>query len=187
MDEFETHVTVVHDERLPGWAAARGLKYTRIELDRGASADQPMLTSRGRGDLAGRRAAAAALVGRLRDDGFTVRRVKIEAAPWHAAVPAGYFEHHVKLVLTAAGVDAARAVAVRHGAHVSRNARRVRDDGRHERFVTQRCHDVGRPRARERLDAMIAELDAGGLEIVEVEEEYVLVDDNPELDAGWIR
>jgi hypothetical protein len=187
VDDFETHFTVVYDQRLPDWAAARGLKYTRIELDRGATADQPMLTSRGRGDLAGWRAAAATLVRHLQDDGFTVRRVKIEAAPWHAAVPAGYFEHHVKLVLTAAGIDAARSVAVGHGAHLSRNARRARDDGRHERFVTQRCHDVGRPQARERLDAMITALAAKGLEIVEVEEEYVLVDDNPELDAGWIR
>ncbi|GAB3851629.1 hypothetical protein [Dactylosporangium cerinum] len=187
MDDFETHFTVAPDDRLADWAAAHGLKYTRIELDRGATADQPMLTSRGRGDLAGRRAAAATLVRQLRDDGFTVRRVKIEAAPWHAAVPSGYFEHHVKLVLAAADIDVARSVAVRHGAHLSRNARRARDDGRHERFVTQRCHDVGRPQAWGRLDALIAALTDTGLELVEVEEEYVLVDDNPELDAGWIR
>jgi hypothetical protein len=93
----------------------------------------------------------------------------------------------VKLVLAAGRLDLARAVAEAHGAHLSRNARRDRDDGRHERFVTQRCHDVGRLQARERLDAMITALTAEGLEIVEVEEEYVLVDDNPALDAGWIR
>ncbi|MEU0560636.1 hypothetical protein [Dactylosporangium sp. NPDC006015] len=184
MGDYETHVTVDFDPRLAAWASAAGLKYTRIRLDRGGHADQPMLTGRGRGDLAGQRAAAGALVERLRGDGFTVRRVKIEAPPWHPVVPAGYFEHHVKLVLTAADIDAARSVAVRHGAHLSRNARRTRDDGRHERFVTQRCHDVDRTGARRRLDALLAELP---FVPVEVEEEYVLVDDNPGLDAGWIQ
>ncbi|GAA3211098.1 hypothetical protein ACFO1B_34525 [Dactylosporangium siamense] len=62
--------------------------------------------------------------------------------------------------------------------------------------MTQRCRDMGRPQARERLDALIAALTAHRLTpveveeeyvLVEVEEEYVLVDDNPELDAGWIR
>ncbi|MET7421986.1 hypothetical protein [Dactylosporangium sp. NPDC005555] len=183
MADFETHLTVVYDDRLADWAAGNGLKYTRIELDRGAAADQPMLTGRGRGDLTGQRAAAGALVDRLRADGFVVRRVKIEAAPWHPPVAGGYFEHHVKLVLTGAQVDAVRGTAQAHGAHLSRNARRVRDDGRHERFVTQRCYDVDRRQARERLDALLAGL---ALTPVEVEEEYVLVDDNPDLDAGWI-
>ncbi|GAA3211092.1 hypothetical protein ACFO1B_34530 [Dactylosporangium siamense] len=106
MDSFETHVTVDFDERLPAWAAGAGLKYTRIRLARGATTDQPMLTGTGHGDLAAQRATAEALVDRLRGDGFTVRRVKIEAAPWNSAVPVEpgptgecYFEHHVKLVL----------------------------------------------------------------------------------------
>lgn len=193
-DAFETHVTVDFDERLPGWAALAGLKYSRIHLDRGAGADQPMLTGTGRGDLAGQRVAAAMLTDRLRADGFTVRRVKIEAAPWSSGVPHTdgptgdrYFEHHVKLVLTGPDLDTARGVAEAHHAHLSRNARRARDDGRHERFVTQRCHDVGRPAARARLDALLAALAGAGLTAVEVEEEYVMLDDNPDLDAGWIR
>jgi hypothetical protein len=193
-DAFETHFTIVFDERLPAWAAQAGLKYTRIQLDRGACADQPMLTSTGRGDLPRQRAAAGALVDLLHRDGFTVRRVKIEAAPWNTCVPAApgptgacYFEHHVKLVLTDDQIDQVRQLVQGHGAHLSRNARRVRDDGRHERFVTQRCHDVGRPQARQRLDALLAALQDRGLGAVEVEEEYVVVDDNPGLDAGWIR
>jgi hypothetical protein len=194
LGDFETHLTVVYDERLPAWAAREGLKYTRIRLDRGAVVDQPMLTSTGRGDLPALRAAAGELVARLVADGFAVRRVKIEAAPWNSCVPvapgptgACYFEHHVKLVLSDEEITAARTVAEGHGAHVSRNARRVRGDGRHERFVTQRCRDVGRAQARERLDALLAALAAGGLVPVEVEEEYVVVDDNPGLDDGWIR
>ena len=117
-DSFETHVTVDFDERLPGWAAGRGLKYTRIQLARGATPDQPMLTRTGHGDLERHRAAAAALIGQLRDDGFTVRRVKIEAAPWNSEVPVEpgptgerYFEHHVKLILADVQLQTARAIA----------------------------------------------------------------------------
>lgn len=194
MDSFETHLTLDFDERLPQWAGRHGLKYTRIRLDQGTTPDQPMLTRTGHGDLEAQHAEARVLTGALRDAGFTVRRVKIEAAPWNSAVPAApgptgdrYFEHHVKLILTAGDIPKARAAAQLHGAHLSRNARRTRDDGRHERFVTQRCRDVGRPQARERLDALLDALRQQALHPVEVEEEYVLLDDNPELDAGWIR
>lgn len=78
-------------------------------------------------------------------------RIKVEAAPWNDGVPerdadaveGRYFEHHVKLLLP----DAAAGTLVSltrllepHQARLSRNARRQRDDGRHERFATQRCH-----------------------------------------------
>ncbi|MGW3826012.1 hypothetical protein ACWEAF_27850 [Streptomyces sp. NPDC005071] len=58
--------------------------------------------------------------------------------------------------------------------------------GRHERFVTQRCRAVGRPEARARLDALLGGLACAGLEVVEVEEEFVVHDDHPAVDAGWI-
>ncbi len=75
-------------------------------------------------------------------------------------------------------------VAERHGAHVSWNARRVRADGREERFVTQRCHRTGDRRAALMLDALLAELAA--YDVVDVEREYVLLDSGPELDEGWL-
>ncbi|MFG3407559.1 hypothetical protein [Streptomyces sp. NPDC048142] len=81
--------------------------------------------------------------------------------------------------------EALVAVAVRHGAHVSWNARRRRADGREERFVTQRCHRTGDRRAALRLDALLAELTA--YEVVDVEREYVLLDSGPELDEGWLE
>ncbi|MFD0423389.1 hypothetical protein [Streptomyces parvus] len=121
-----------------------------------------------------------------------------------------HFEHHVKLLLEGAeGVEGVEeveeaekneeaeendgdradlvAVAVRHGAHVSWNARRVRADGREERFVTQRCHRTGDRRAALALDALLAELAAYGYEVVDVEREYVLLDSGPELDEGWLE
>ncbi|MGW0432580.1 nucleotidyl transferase AbiEii/AbiGii toxin family protein [Micromonospora sp. NPDC003197] len=202
--DFETHLTVYldsgtgDDEPLRDWAQRNGVKYLRIVLDRGATPDQPMLTSRGRGTLAEQRDAAQELADRLRQDGYVVTRVKIEAAPWNEdvpqtdqeaeALPAGcYFEHHVKLVL--ADEDAVAAVRILvepHDARVSRNARRALDGDRHERFVTQRCWHVGLPTARQRLDDLLAALTAGGFSTAEVEQEFVVYDDNLTVDAGWI-
>ncbi|MFD4000646.1 hypothetical protein [Streptomyces rubiginosohelvolus] len=196
--------------RLERWAALRpDVKFTHIALARGRTASQPMLTLRGsrpsyEDELAAVRETGAALAG----DGFAVARVKVECAPWAAEVPREdadvvgsehpygqrHFEHHVKLLLDEAGGDAADgrradlvAVAVRHGAHVSWNARRVRADGREERFVTQRCHRTGDRRAALALDALLAELAAHGYDVVDVEREYVLLDSGPELDEGWLE
>ncbi|MFC9756444.1 hypothetical protein [Streptomyces sp. NPDC056921] len=209
--EFETHLTVRldpraddgtgdarEDGRLGRWAELNGLKLTRILLDRGATPDQPMLTERGRGSLSGQRAAAGLRSAELRAAGFAVIRVKIEAAPWNEDIPRTadeaaalspdcHFEHHVKLLLTGEPqIVVARAVAGRHGARLSRNARRTTGPGRHERFVTQRCHAVGRPEARAELDALLGGLAAAGLEVLEVEEEFVVHDDHPAVDAGWL-
>lgn len=185
--------------RLESWALEHGLKLTRILLDRGATPDQPMLTERGRGSLTGLRAAAGLRSAALRAAGFSVVRVKIEAAPWNAGVPRTpaeaavlpsvcHFEHHVKLLLHGEPeVALARDIAVRHDAHLSRNARRTTGRGRHERFVTQRCRGVGRPGARARLDALLAALGAAGLDVLECEEEFVVYDDRPAVDAGWIE
>jgi hypothetical protein len=184
-------VAPADDDGLRVWAAGNGAKYTRILLDQGGTPDQPMLTFAGRGTLGAQRAAAARRRQWLGDAGFTVVRVKIEASPFNADVPleAGepgrYFEHHVKLVLAGGTeVDRARAVAVEHGAHLSRNARRAVPDGRHERFVTQRCHGVGLPAARRRLDLLVHALREH--RIAEIEQEYVMVDDCPALDDGWL-
>ncbi|MET7285352.1 hypothetical protein [Streptomyces sp. NPDC005573] len=202
--EFEIHLTVEPRAGEGGgedparlWAERYGLKYTRILLDRGRTPDQPMLTGRGGGTLAGQRRVARGWADRLREDGFRVARVKIEAAPWNEEVPGTdaealllpghcYFEHHLKLVLRESHLGAVRALAESHSAHLSRNARREAAGGLHERFVTQRCRGVGRPEAGRRLDALVAALKDAGYAIVEVEREFVVYDDNPGADSGWI-
>ncbi|HEY0698472.1 MAG TPA: hypothetical protein VGD43_11760, partial [Micromonospora sp.] len=127
---FESHLTVEptdDGERLRALAQRYGAKYTRIVLDRGSSPDQPMVTFRGSGLLDEQRASTRAWTRRLREAGFLVSRVKIEAAPDNADLPQTadlpegcYFEHHVKVVLAdGAGIAAVRAVSERHAAHVS--------------------------------------------------------------------
>ncbi|MER7844152.1 hypothetical protein ABTZ03_09405 [Kitasatospora sp. NPDC096077] len=186
------------------------LKFTHILLDRGASPSQPMLTLRADGTLAEAAAVTARVGARLGRAGFTVLRAKIEATPWAEGVPVSdedavshgagrYFEHHVKLLLPAPaptpsnvpGADPARLaelteLAVRHGAHLSRNPRRVRADGRREWFVTQRCRLVGLDTAGRRLAELLRDLAADGREITSVEREFVVVDSDGTLDAGWI-
>jgi hypothetical protein len=201
--EFETHLTVRADdaqgvEAARAWADRHRLKFLHIILARGHTPSQPMVTRRGTGTLSGQLAAAAALCPELAAAGFVVTRIKIEAAPGNRDVPASdaeaadrhpgrYFEHHVKLALDPdADVAALVATARRHAAHLSRNALRVRGDGRHERFVTQRCPSVGRPAARRRLDDLLASLEAGGYPVLDVEEEYVVHDSNLAVDAGWL-
>lgn len=200
--DLETHLTIAADEEsspveLQRWGAKRGLKCVYIVLARGRTGSQPMLTRRGRGTLSQEKRLAERLAEELAPDGFRVNRIKIEAAPWNPDVPqtddagrrhapARYFEHHIKLLLPAAG-DLAEltATAQRHGAHLSRNAFKRRDDGLEERFVTQRCYGVGRNSAREKLLALQAELK--GRDVLDVEEEFVIYDSNEAIDAGWLH
>lgn len=207
---FEIHLTVdrrAGDEagddtgtpvgRLTEVAREYGLKFTHIKLSRGVVSSQPMFTATGTGTLAAQRVAAAGWVAALREAGLDVIRVKIEAAPWSTGIPGDdeqaalapvdrYFEHHVKLLLSARELSALDPLVEPYHGHVSRNARRRRPDERHERFVTQRCHRVGQKTARKRLADLLGALAAAGYHVLDVEEEYVVYDDNLAVDAGWI-
>ncbi|MFE3448938.1 hypothetical protein ACFXJ8_08355 [Nonomuraea sp. NPDC059194] len=193
---FDIHLTVAasdDSDRLGRWARANGMMFTHIVLARGRIASQPMITLAGRGTLGEQRVAAAECAAKLAAEGFTVVRVKIEAAPWNDDVPQDdvvmsgrYFEHHIK-ILARDDVILLEELAQAHSAHVSRNARRTREDGSHERFVTQRCRGVGLPTARRRFEALLEALDAGGFAVLEAEQEFVVCDDNPEIDHGWIE
>jgi hypothetical protein len=202
--EFETHLTVDLNGRdgdiaaLRAWGEARGMKCTHIVLARGRSVSQPMLTREGRGELSGELARAEAIASELSASGFAVTRIKIEASPFNRDVPQTdsvaaacprerYFEHHVKLLLDGTrDVPGVTALAQQHAAHVSRNALRIRDDAREERFVTQRCHAVGRATAQRQLAELLRALRDGGYEILESENEFVVYDQNLALDDGWI-
>ncbi|GHC60958.1 hypothetical protein GCM10010309_22150 [Streptomyces violaceochromogenes] len=177
--------------RLGRWAAAGGFKLTHIVLARGRMRDQPMLTLSGSPSYAGESARVRDVAARLRADGFDPVRVKIESSPWAPEVPrrpcddGRYFEHHVKLRLTADTDLAALAARVlSHGAHLSWNARRVH--GRHhERFVTQRCRAVDADGAGRALERLLAEL--RGCEVLSVEREFVLHDSDVSVDEGWLE
>ncbi|MEU4693462.1 hypothetical protein [Actinoplanes sp. NPDC023714] len=188
MGRYEIHLTVAAaSDELPSLAATHGMKYTHIQLDRGEQPSQPMLSRLSDGTPASAEADARQTASMLAARGVRVTRLKVEAAASEAATLAGlYFEHHIKLLLPPdADLSRVRVTAAAHDAHLSRNARRVRADGVQERFVTQRRHDAGRPEAAAALAGLLGALTGAGWEVAEVEEEWVLVDDNPALDAGW--
>ncbi len=195
------HLTVhpdVDEARLTDWAVTHTLRYSHIVLDRGATPDQPMLTLTESGTVDGMKRTVRTLTAAMRSAGFSVVRVKIEASPHNAQIPQSaqeaeslsadcYFEHHIKLLLS--GHDDLRRIrtlAEPHSAHVSRNARRPVGHDCHERFVTQRCRGVGLTEASRQFEDLRKDLSTNGFTIVEVEQEYVVHDDHPALDAGWI-
>ncbi|WSD17963.1 hypothetical protein OHB35_34695 [Streptomyces phaeochromogenes] len=196
--------SAAESERLRCWAAGACLKLTHIVLARGRMPSQPMVTLTGSPSYAAESARAREVAAHLRADGFVPVRVKIESSPWAPEVPREpcgtggderYFEHHVKLLLDAdTDLDALAARVVPHGAHLSWNARRVRDseiDGtggtgrRHERFVTQRCRGVDAEGAGQLLELLLTEL--CGFEVADVEREFVLHDSDLSVDDGWIE
>ncbi|WP_150130452.1 hypothetical protein [Streptomyces sp. 150FB] len=202
--DFETCLTVRADPpgtRVPlaAWATAHGLTLTHVVLDRGRTPSRPTLVVRGSGGLDEHRGATAEWSARLAHAGFTVVRAKISAAPWNDGVPATdadaaafpahcHFEHRITVRLPIP-YDARRltVVAQRHTAHVSRDARRVLPGGIQERRVRQHAHGVGRPGARALLEELLAALSAAGFQPADVEEQFVVHDDNPALDSGWIE
>lgn len=135
----------------------------------------------------------------LRHDGFRVVRAKLEVSAEHDDVPADdaaaqqadksrYFEHHVKLLLPPdSDLMSLQQLAEHHAGHLSRNALRQRDDDLQERFVTQRCHHVGRDTAQAALQRLLHDLTIARFNILETEAEYVVYDSNLSLDAGWIE
>ena len=234
--DFETHFTLQLSrldqvEALKAWGAARGMKCVHIVLSSGASASQPMLTRHGQGVLAGELEVAAQIGHTLEEAGFVLTRIKVEAAPWNEGIPRSpeeaqeqpperYFEHHVKLLLDAKEhsfdvyirQSMLSACAAKHGARLSQNVRRKREDGRTERFVTQRCHGVHQAEAqrqlrdlmdeieslasplsdlqaqyRERLRPLVDDLQPFEFEVLDFEEEFVVYDSNLALDAGWFE
>lgn len=201
---FETHVTIADRpdggvDELALFAGARGVKFALILLDRGRTRSQPMLTMPGGGTLAAQVEAARSLSRDLVGAGFRVLRVKVEAAPWNEDVPlddaaavrlgnAMHFEHHVKVVLDDRPIDGRLpALLGRHGARLSRNARRGRADGRAEWFATQRCYRVGLLTAGSRLNSLVGALRSAGWPPVEAEREFVVYDDAPSVDDGWLE
>jgi hypothetical protein len=199
--EFEIHLTIATErpvELLRNWAAARHLKFSHILLDAGQTPSQPMVTVESRGTQAEARGIAAKIASDMAASGFTVVRTKIEASPRNVGVPqtasqveqsppGAHFEHHVKILLpVTADVAALRDLTRSQGGHLSLNARRMREGSAQERFVTQRCYGVSLKDARRQLARLLRALRTAPVDLLEVEQEYVVFDSHVDLDRGWI-
>jgi hypothetical protein len=199
---FEAHVTIAaadlaQRKRFRDACAGLGVKCVLIELPQGATRSQPMTSTYHRGDLAEVVREVAALAGAVRQAGFSVSRVKLEAVTTNEGVPASdedaallpagnYFEFHAKVTLPK-GADLAplRTLCGTHQAHLSRNALESDKEGC-ERFVTLRVHAAGRARAEQAFDALLADLDNAGHVVTNRLREYTIYDSNRAVDAGWL-
>ncbi|MFP2909413.1 hypothetical protein ACLESD_31100 [Pyxidicoccus sp. 3LFB2] len=84
-------------------------------------------------------------------------------------------------------MEALRARCETHGAHLSRNARKVREDGASERFVTLRVYGLGRANADARFTALLEDLAGTGLTLTQRLREWTVYDSNHALDRGWLE
>jgi hypothetical protein len=200
---FEAHVTVeaadlAQREQFRSVCDDLGVKCVLIELPAGVTRSQPMTSTYHRGELVEVLGEVAGLTRTLRQRGFAATRVKVEAVITNAGVPqtdeeakafpaGNYFEFHVKVLLPAdADLEALRTVCTRHGAHLSSNALKREEDGRSQRFVTQRVYGVGRMNAEAVFEALVGDLLAAGYELSNRLREYTIYDSNIAVDAGWI-
>ena len=199
-DTFELHITVdqtVNLEAFKWFCYTAGIKALVIDLGVGV-AMQPMTCSRVAGSFAQATLGAAKLRTALEAAGFTVTRVKLEAAPWNTGVPTtdeqakrspsgNYFEHHTKLKLEKnANLKLLEQLCTSNQAHVSRNAFKSFTDGSSERLITQRHYGLGFSSASSRFTAFLEVLKSYGFEVQKTVSEYCVFDSNLELDATWV-
>jgi hypothetical protein len=220
---FEAHMTVdAGPERREAFAMLCeriGVKCVLIELAAGRSPSQPMTAAYHRGDLATVLGEIERHYVGLVEGGFSVVRVKIEAVATNAGVPVtddeatafpdAYFEFHAKLRLPKTddnvGLESLLDLCVRHGAHLSRNDRKV-DVSRpacggsatttarslvelatRDRFVTLRVKKSGRTRATAAFESLLDSLKTAAFAVVGVKREFTVYDSQANLDAGWLE
>lgn len=200
---FEAHVTVAAGdadtlERFRVVCVELGVKPVLIVLPRGVVRSQPMANLIRRGTLSEAHQGATELASALEERGFSIVRVKIEAAPDNLDIPdtdeqakshspGNYFEYHAKLLLgDETALEPIRQACEPHRAHLSANAFKRTDGGRIERFVTLRVYQAGRREADRRLSDLLRSLEAIGHTPVKVVCEYCVYDSNLPLDDGWL-
>ena len=199
---FEAHITLELPsgrsiEHFRETCSAIGVKAIHIELPSGEFPSHFITGSIHTGSLENVVREVDALARQLESNGFKPTRRKIEAMVQNRAVPvtddeaarqpdSNYFEFHTKVTLQA-GLDITglEAICRSYGAHLARSASNRLAGDATQRFVTLRFYGEGKARAESRFSSMIAELQTAAYEPSHVLKEYVVMDTNPKLDAGW--
>jgi hypothetical protein len=200
---FEAHVTVRAGteqdvQRFLEVCDELAVKAVLIELPRGESQSQPMTASYHHGSLKQAIDEAHAIARRLASEGFDVTRVKLEAVGRNSdipetdadaiAMPKNYFEYHIKVLLPPEyDTTALLAACQAREAHLSRNARKVRDDGVSERFITLRVFGLGRQSSEEKFADLVDAVRSLGIAMGQRIREYTAYDSNEAVDRGWLK
>merc|ERR1712037_99365 len=205
---FEIHLTVGTNDKPDDQARFTEIckkidvKPVYILLPHGANPKQLMTSSYTVGTRDTAIMEAKRLVKLLHDEGWTVKRFKIEALASNTGVPETddehralkakgegiYFEFHYKCKCRDEA-DKLRLTEVgkKYNAHTSRSAfKKNMDDGSFINFLTLREYDMGKINAMKKFNELLADLKEAGFEVVGFEREYAVCDDNVGLDAGWL-
>ncbi|KAJ3211223.1 hypothetical protein HDU67_004666 [Dinochytrium kinnereticum] len=185
---------------LTEFCQAHNLKLTIIHLSSGVFPDQVMIgrylvgTSNTLPNI-----ITETYITPLKNAGFIPTRLKLESLMSNAGVPAdpaskarwfpssSYFEFHWKVEVMEGMLSGLRKVVGRVGEgrlHLSRNVYGKGGGGVHV-FLTAREYVGGRREARVFWEGVSEGLRREGVKVVKAEREFVVVDTNLELDAGW--
>ncbi len=199
---YEAHVTVALRkgqtvQTFREICTAIGVKAIHIELPAGKVPTHFITGSIHAGELAVVVRQVEHLVERIEEAGLVATRTKIEAMVQNKCVPlsdedavrrqnSNYFEFHTKVTLSEAeSLDPLSRICEFFGAHLARSASNKFGNGSTQRFVTLRFHSAGRTTAEKTFSRLIQALRDADYHPTHFLKEYVVVDTNLELDAGW--
>lgn len=130
--------------------------------------------------------------------GFNVVREKIETVPWHPAAPSSkhanpimpldcYFETHLPVHMHRdTNKERLQDIAIKHNAHLSRNAFKMFDDGSYTQMVTYRCYEGTYENFQEQMEVLRTALLEANFEVGNEVVEFSLYDTKVSHDASWI-
>jgi len=201
-DIFEAHITL----ELPAnrdssyfrqTCSEIGVKAIHIELPSGETPTHFITGSLHSGSFQKVNQEVEQIARQFEISGLKPTRWKIEAMVQNDAVPltdeaararprSNYFEFHTKVTLRDdQQTESLKAVCTKFGAHLARSASNKFSSGATQRFVTLRFHFEGRPTADAVFDNLLSELRMAGYSPSHILKEYVVLDTNLNLDAGW--
>src|SRR6266481_1274160 len=199
---YEAHITVEmpdgRNERMfRDVCAALGIKAIHIELDAGKMPTHLITGSIHRGELSKVQTEVEKLARLLEGAGLRPTRHKIEAMIQNSLVPltdedasrrppSNYFEFHTKVTIhEKQDTGTLQNLCHEFQAHLARSASNKLDGGFTQRFVTVRFHNEGRATAESTFARLVEQLRENGYQPSHLLKEYVIVDTNLDLDAGW--
>ena|SRR3990167_8586889 len=189
---FEIHITVTqpcNEQKFIETCKLLQVKPVLIELPYGESPKQLMTSSWTKGNETTAIQTANELANKLRTEGYSVSRVKVEACASNEGVPLHplygskrYFEFHLKINIEDEAV-LNDSIAPYHG-HLSASSLKSQPN---IKFVTLRMYDKGKIEALQILQKLVEEISTTRNTILATHREYAVYDSNINLDAGWVE
>lgn len=206
---YEIHITVEESTRSDFAKACKSLQVKPIFLalqstSSAAVLSDVMTSSIHAGDDITVLAEVTRIVDGLTNAGFKVIRQKIETVPWHPVAPSRdskvtttppgvYFECHLNVLIKSRTLQGCanlqhqlKNIAVKHKAHLSRNAFKVYSPTEFTVMVTQRNHHCDRETFEQDLDALFLDLRERCFKIEKLITEFVIYDSKTSHDDRWL-